>query len=472
MAVDLHARATAQRDELALVLTEISDGLAAARDDLTRRHGNPDSIATADLATELGAAQHVDVARARLAAAQSTEDGIRIALSNITNPADAATFEDDLRDNLFEQAELRVELRAASERKDDAEARIAGLSSLLADADAEMGRAEAAVLWGKERQDHTSAMIDLLNQAPLTDAVVTAGDTLSSSEFSAAETRLDDLLPAALLNRAETRHDEALAVATDSENHAAVSDQAIDTLDSTAQPTVASSAIARRSYQTAEDALTDYVLSTPVLLTQAPTVLELVAGQPDLSPAQSTALNPTDDTPFTGAITAESNLAAALAQLADAERALADAELGVVMGDPAADPAAAQSALDDVVGNIVDPARAAYDAVARETLDSWEVEVPPDLWLAVRDFVGVRQRLTIIADSDTLTDLTAALDSAEDSLGAALDAEDAAVRQRLQVRQLQIGRRSQATAVASTIPDRLIHYVRGDGPSGRTAGEL
>ena len=472
MAVDLHARATTQRDELALVVTEISDALAAARSDLSLRHSDPDAVATADLATALGAAQHVDVVRARLGAAKSDENAIRLALSRITNPADAQTFEDDLRDNLIEQAELRVELRAASERKAAAEASVAGLSSLLSDAGVAMDRAEAAVLWGKERQDHTSAMIDLLNQAPLTDATTDAGNTLSSAEFTAAESRLDTLLPTALLARAESRYDEAVAVAADTAAHAAVADQAIDGLDSTAHPTATTSSIASRNYQAAEDALTDYVQATPALLTQAPVVLEQVANQPDLTGAQFAALNPADDTRFTDAITAESNLAGAIAQLAAAQRDLADAELGVLMGDPAADPTAAQLALDDVVNNTVNPARAAYDATARSTLDGWEVEVPPDLWLAVRDFVGVHRRLSTVADSDTLTDLTAALDSAEDTLGAALDAEDAATRQHLRVRLLQTGRRSLASAAGSNGPDRLLHYVRGDGPAGRTASEL
>lgn len=472
MAIDLHARATTQRDELALVVTEISNALVAARNDLSLRHSDPDSVATADLANALGAAQHVDVVRARLGAAKSDENGIRLELSRITNPADAQTFEDDLRDNLIEQAELRVELRAANERKAAADDRVAGLSSLLADAGEALDRADAAVLWGKERQDHTSAMIDLLNQAPLTDATTDAGNTLSSPEFSAAESRLDTLLPAALLNRAEARYDEAVAVAAETAAHAAVADQAIDGLDSTAHPTATSSAIARHNYQAAEDALTDYVLSTPVILTQAPVVLEQVTNQPDLTAAQSTALNPADDTPFIDAITAESNLAVAITQLTAAQRDLADAELGVLMGDPAADPATAQSALNDVTNNTVKPARAAYDANARSTLDGWEVEVPPDLWLSVRDFVGIHRQLTTVADSDTLTDLTATLDSAEDTLGAALDAEDAATRQRLRVRLLQTGRRSLASAAASTEPDRLIHYVRGDGPAGRTASEL
>ncbi|MDH3299295.1 MAG: hypothetical protein OES24_02200 [Acidimicrobiia bacterium] len=472
MAVDLHARATTQRDALALVVTDISDALAAARADLTRRHADPTSVATADLATQLGAAQHVDVVRARLGAAKTTEAGIRAALARITNPADAQTFEDDLRDNLIEQSTLRVELRSAVERKEGADAKVAGLSSLLADAEVEMQKVDAAVLWGKQRQDHTSALIDLLNRAPLSDAAATAAAILASSGFGASETRLDDLLPAALLARAEARFDEADSVAVEAAAHAAVADEAVAALDSKAHPTAAAVTIARREYLTAENALTGYVQSTPAGLNDAVGVLETIAGQPDLSAAQADALNPADPTPFEDAIAAESDLASALTQLAEARRAVDDADLGVLMDDPGADPAGARTALDDVINNTVAPARAAYDTAARNTLDSWEVEVPPGLWLAVRDFVGLRRRLTTTADSDTLTDLIAALDSAEDNLGTALDAADVAVRQRLHVRLHQTARRSTADAAGATIPDRLIHYVRGDGPAGRTAAEL
>ena len=472
MAVDLHARATTQRDALAVVVTEIADSLAAARVDLTMRVADPEAVATADLATNVGAAQHVDVARARLGAAKATEDAIRVGLAAITNPADAQTFEDDLRDNLIEQANLRVEVRAATERKAGAEELVARVSDLLADAQAELAAAEAAVVWGKERQDHSSALIDRLNEAPLADAGTTAATTLASAEFTSADSRLSALLPTVLRNRAEARSSEAGSVADDAGQHAAVADQAIDGLNSTYHPSAASVDITRRTYQSAEDALTAYVQSTPGWLDQSPDILASVAAHPDLTTAQAAALNPADPTDFEDAITAESALVAALAQLTAAQRALDDAELGVLMEDATADTAAAQTALDDVVNNTVNPARAAYDAAAASTLDAWEVEVPPSLWLAVRDFVAVRDQLTAVADPDTLTDLIAALDSAEDSVGNALDIRDAAVRQRLQVRLHQSQRQSTAAAATATVQDRLIQYVRGDGPSGRTATEL
>ncbi len=479
MPTDLHARATQRQLAIAATATDIGDVLAAARAEQDRRHPDPSSVAMADWATHLGAAQHQDVAREALAALRAAEAKIRAALATVTTAADADTFEAELRALLVAAAALRVQLRHAQERVAHTRAVVDACGALAAAAEAEVAAAAERTTWAEGHQQLGVDLRAALATPPLSGLVAAAAAVAGGAGFTNANNRIDALLPAALRARATAREQEAAAASSIAAAHHASAQGELDDLDRALHPVLAETRISTRAFLDAEAALRSYVTGAATELALAETLLARVVAHLDLSPAQLAALDPAANTDGETAADAERDLAAALADLGTAQRVVDDAILGALVDDPNRDPETVQAVIDARAalndGAVQDPvttARAAYGAAARADLDRWEVEVPSTLWDAVADFLAAERILDRLASNADRAALVSALDTAQDDLANALDAHDEAVRVGWVAGLVEAGRRGTVAATAATAADRRLQYLRGDGPSGRTVTEL
>jgi hypothetical protein len=479
MPTDLHARASAQQGLLEGAAAAATDALATARAELGRRHPDAGSVARPDWAAELGAVQHQQVARDALDAVRADQAAVRGRIAAIANPADATTFEDELRELLIEEAALRVELRLADERVAAGAAAVAGLSALSARAESELQAAAARTAWGKEHTDLGTQLRASLSDAPLDTIVADAGAVLGGAELTAADDRLDELLPAELRSRAAQRAGEAAdhaAAATDAAQHVRAEADAADLAN---RPIEAAIDIGERDLVAAEQALAAYAGGASGRLAWATAALARVAALPDLSDNQAEALDPANNVDGVTAAEQEADLATAVAAAGDAQRVVDDAVLAALLADPDADPEADQAVIDAraaladaAIQGPLDDARDAYDEAARRALDEWEVEVPASLWAGLDDFVEAQRTLQRLSSAADRTALVDALGDAEDALAAALDRRDTAVRARWALALADASRSGALAAASAVAGDRRRQYLQGDGPSGRSPAEL
>lgn len=479
MPTDLHARASQQEDVLGDLAAVVTGRLAAARAELTTRHPDPAGVARADWATEMGAAQHQQVARAALEAVRADEDAVRVKIAKIANPADAGTFEDQLRDLLVEEAELRVELRLADERVAAASTAVEHLAVLASRAEGELRAAAGRTQWGEAHAELGTQLRDALDDPPLDTVVADADDVLNGATFTAADDRLDQLLPAELRARAEERAVEAAALVDAARSHVASLATEAAVLDSAAEPLRAAVEAGATSLSRAEVALSDYVAGAAGHLAWAVAALERIAAHPDHSAAQGDALDVTEHADGVTALAAETDLAGARAAVDVAQRNLDDAILAALAEDPDRDPETVQAVVDArsdleaaAIQQPLADARAAYDQSAQDAADAWEVEVPPSLWAALDDFVEARRMLEELSSQARRDGLVQALGAAEDQVAPALDAVDEATRARWRIALEEAGRRGALAAAEATVTDRRRHYLQGDGPAGRTPAQL
>lgn len=461
MATDLAARATAQAAALAAATTPIVDALAAARDDL--------AAASADRTA----------ARSVVEALRAQEARTRVAIAEVANPADAQTHEDALRELLVELGAARVDLRDAEERVAAATATTAALTALAARSEATVAGAVTHVEWATERHEVATQLRDAVAAPPLDTIVADAGALLAGAEMSAADDRLDELLPTDLRSRAEARAAEAEAIseaarAADEADRARGDDRLV-----AASPLHGAVEVALRDLAEAEAALGSYVGSAAGRLDWARHALERVAALADLTPAQVTALDPAGRADAVAAAEAEDDLGGALSVEAQARRALDEAILDARLDDPTVDPETVQAVIDarealedGAVQGPLAQARADYDQAARDALDAWEVEVPPDLWDGLGSFLRARRLLQELSDAAARTELIDGLGDAEDALAAALDARDLHVTTGWILARDAAARAGAAAAATTTADDRAHQYLRGDGASGRTPAEL
>lgn len=489
MPTDLHTRATDQQALLEATADEITTALGKAREKLEARHDAPGSVTQAEWAAKLGAVQHRQVARDALEAVRQKQAQVRADLAAVANPADAATFEAQLREHLIDEAGLRVELRLAEERVASAKAEVERLSSLASGAEAEVKAAADRTAWGKERKERGDQLRTALGAPPLDTIVGDADDVRTGTAFSEADGRLDALLPTELRTRAEARGEEAVAVVSAEKEHAAKVQTERDALDQSAEPLRAAVTIGKRDLLAAERNLSDYVGGAAGRLAWAEGVLDKVRALKDLSTAQADAIDAADNADGVDAASHEQDLADAVAAEAAAQRAVNDAILDALLDDPDVDDgliddpdtgddnvtpvANAQDARD--AAGIQDPlstARGNYDAAAQEALDEWEVEVPAELWTALEEFIRARRALQELADQGARDDLVQALDDAEDAVATALDDRDVDTRKRWHLGLADTTRHGRLAAATATATERHRQYVRGDGPGGRTPAEL
>ncbi|SDS77847.1 hypothetical protein [Actinopolymorpha singaporensis] len=475
MAENLADRARARLAALTVRRDAIGDGLAAARAEVDRRHPDPASVPPENWATELGATQHVAIARAALASIRADQDRIRAALAEVDNPADTATFEAQLRDALIADAELRVRLREATERAGLANSTVAEWSALVGRAATAVGVAESEVAEAARRQADADALRTALGQPPL-DTVV--GDAAAVDRAAAAD-RLAELLPDELRDRALARAAEAEAVGAAAADAEAAADASRSALQATAHPLAAASDEAERAFLRALADLRRYAATASAELATARAALAGVAALPDLSTAQQEALDPANRTEAVAAAAAEGALAAAVAALSAAQRAVDDATVAALLADPDADPlqdAGVKGALQTRDGPAIQgplaTARENYDDDARTALDEWEVEVPDRLWRAAVAFAASTSALDRLADQAARDALVSDLDSTGDALANAQDARAEQVRRDLAVGAALAPRAGAVAALRATQSDRAGQYVRGDGPGGRTTAQL
>lgn len=480
MAENLEVRATTQLNLLRAWSDRIGTELGVARAELSARHPDPSTLDPDEWAAALGATQHVATARAELSALRVEQDRIRAQLATVANPADTETFEGQLRDVLVADARIRVQLRLGDERVAAGEARIALLTGLVGTAATAVAAGEGEVKRAAGRQAEGSALRAALASPPL-DRVVVGATVASGSPTTLARARLAALLPEPLLERALARATEADTVRRSALAHdraGATRVAAVGAADALLSQADAEVAVAERAFVAAAEALAGYVHTAGADLTAATTALPTVTALPDLSAAQQAALHPAPAT-AEAALQVEADLATAVEGRDTAQRVVDDAVLDAVLADPDADPFAEQAVRDavaardaDAVQGPLSATRAAYDAAARDALDAWEVEVPPTLWQGTLDFAAASRTLAVLADQAERDALVGTLDAAQDTLAAALDVRDGQVRAALAVALTVTARAGAAAAATATATDRTHHYLRGDGPGGRTPAQL
>ena len=475
MAENLQDRAQARLTALIARRDEAGAGLATARAELDRRHPDPASVAPENWAAQLGATQHVATARAALAGVRAEQDRIRSALAAVDNPADTATFEAQLRAALVADAGLRVRLREATERVAAGSATVAEWSTLASRAGAAVGVAEAELAAATRWQADADALRAALGQPPLDTVVAQA----AAVDRTAATGRLAQLLPDELRNRALARAGEAKAVSTAAADAATAADASRTAARTTAYPLDAAADAAERTFLRALAELRRYAGTAPAELATARAALAGVAALPDLSTAQQQALDPAHRAGAVAAATGEGELAAAVAALAAAQRDVDDAIVAALLADPDADPmqdAAVQSAVQTrdaaAIQNPLTTARGNYDQAARAALDDWEVEVPDALWRAAVGLAASTSTLDLLADQAARDALVTDLDTTGDALAHALDARAEQVRRELAVGGTLAAGVGAAAAADAAQADRTSQYIRGDGPGGRTPGQL
>lgn len=479
MPTDLHARAAHQRTLITDAAGVVTARLATARGELQLRHPDPASVSRDDWVTALGASQHQQLTRAALASVRTEQGLVREKIAGIANPADAETFEDELRELMIDEASLRRELRVADERVSAATAAIERLADLARQAEGEGRQAEDRTAWGLEHAELGSRLRDVLTDPPLDTIVVDADAVLNGPELTAADDRLDQLLPSELRARAEARSDEALAVVTSTQERLATLRDEADAVAVGTDPLTAAVAAAERALLSAERGLSDYAAGAPGGLARAVAALERVADHPDLSTAQADAIGTANHAAGVTAIGHEEDLAAALTAADALQRDLDDAILEALIEDPDRDPETVQAVSDardaleaPAIQTPLSDARDAYDGDSRRALDEWEVEVPPSLWAALDEFVEARRTLERLADAGSRDALVQALDDAEDALAEALDDRDLALRTRWAIQLDEAARVGAATAAAASATERRRHYLQGDGPAGRSPAQL
>jgi SWI/SNF-related matrix-associated actin-dependent regulator 1 of chromatin subfamily A len=478
MAQDLKTRAERQLSLNQAAAADAAAALIAARADLDQRVTDPSAIPPEQWADAVGAHQHVELARAALAAELATQAGIRTRLAGVTSPADTDTYEAQLRASLLRQARLRVLLRQGREREVTGAYIVQALGEAVDAAAARVAASISAVAQGTADQAAVQGMLDALGQPPLSTVVADAAALRSGAAFTAARDRLAALLPDALLTRAQHRYAEAATLAEEALAFLATARTAEDRVAGELTP-VSTVAAAEQAFRTALSALGSYVAAVPAELAAARATLEAVAATPDLTPAQVAALDPAHRADAITAAEAEQSLADAVAEITILQQALDDALLSARIDDPDSDPetdpdvVAARAALKAAAPQkALTDARAAYDQAARDALDAWEVEVPAQLWDTLTAFEAVAATLDRLASQPSRDALTNALSTVQNVFADALDDADVQLR-RLQVATLVTAdREARAHALSELAGDRSGQYARGDGPAGRTADQL
>lgn len=479
MPTDLNDRAQAQLNRFTALTVAVRSRLGKVREELQRKAENPDLHEPPAWQTVFGAAQHLEVARARLAKNRADQLAVRAGLATVETPAEAGPQGGVLRDLMIAGARYEVEIRAAEERVAVAGALIESLGALLARCGAAAASAQERLAWGTEHQTLGQRLRTALTTPPLVSLIADANALTASAAFTAADTRLDALLPAELRTRATARLGEARSLIDARETLLTTADDAVGDLAAHARPGDAAVAAATADLLLAERALDEYIARSAGRLAAAATSLQRVAALPALAPAQSGALAAAGRAEAVTAAAAEQALASAFDAVAAARRDVDDAILAALADDPDADPEtdadviAARAAVDDAtLQGPLTAARAAYDDDARHALDEWEVEVPSTLWQALADFADTRRVLHELGDQPSRNSLVSTLDAATDAFAAARDAADVAERTALQLSWRQAERRALVVAVEQTAPSRFIQYIRGDGVSGRATLEI
>lgn len=476
MATDLESRAREKHDLLLARRDDVRSILSDAQSIQLERHPEPSTVDRQDWADRFGTAQHVEVAGRELALALEDERALRLRIAGDGRPADAGVLAPELQEVLVRQTELRVELRYALERRTRAEALARRVNRLLESANAELLATDRRIVWAAEQRKRTDGLRAALGAAPLDTIADDATAVLDSPTFDAANNRLDELLPGELRTRASERFDDAATVLNDARSHRNTGESSVAALAGDAHKFEAPVETATAAYRAAQQSLAEYVASAESVLEAATPMLTAIAAHPDLTDAQHDALHVDAPAASGDALAAEGSLAAALVLARALQRDIDDAITAALTVDPDADPeldddviAAREALADAAIQDPIATARGEYDARAASNL---EAEVPESLWRALGDFLSVRTALERLGDADTAADLLDDLGAAEDALGAALDARDKAFRTALMVSLHVAEREAEAEAAERTQVDRAVHYLRGEGPAGRTPVEL
>ena len=478
MAQDLQTRAERQLDLNKAALAEATTALGEARTEQDRRVADPSELTPQQWATGTGARQHVELARAAVAAELAIQAAARVRLSQVSSPADAETYEAELRASLTRLAGLQVLLRHGREREQSAAHRVRALGAVVDAAAARVSASQRGVTQATVDQKAALAALDALDDPPLDTIVADSSALRAGATFTDARDRLTELLPDALRERAHQRYAESTKLVDEALEHLGTARAAEEKATAEITPaTMLSTADA--SFRTALAALSAYVASAAAELAAAGAALEAVAAVPDLSQEQVNALDQDGRADAVAAAANEQALADAVAEVAILQQAVDDAILSARIDDPDSDPEtnedviAARAALDDeATQQALADARAAYDQARRDELDAWEVEVPDTLWEAVAMFESASATLDRLASTPVRDGLVSGLETAQNAYADALDDADVALR-RLQVARLEAAvRGARALAAAELSADRAGQYTRGDGPAGRTADQL
>src|SRR6476620_716442 len=116
MPTDLKDRAQAQLNRFSALTVAVRARLTEVREELQRKAEHPEIHEPPAWQTVFGAAQHLEVARARWAKNRADQLAVRAGLAAVETPAEAGPQGAVLRDLMIAEARYAVEVRAAEER--------------------------------------------------------------------------------------------------------------------------------------------------------------------------------------------------------------------------------------------------------------------------------------------------------------------------------------------------------------------
>src|ERR1700674_18234 len=400
--------------------------------------------------------QKNDQLRAQLAAIPTPGDSSQIAADLGTNTANMRGAQSKFGDNL-----RRIDLAQRALTRAQAEV------TRAAGADAQ---AAAQLAWALKDDTDNDTWRQAIKQPARSGipagATALLGDV--NGDYQKAEAKLKLDVPLSLLTRAEQRGDAM-------RGQPAVASGRLDTVQGIADTTLKNQttsllAQSRTAYRKAQSDLRDYAANAIGNYQRCLALLAPIPGAPGLTADEKIAVGDlnTPTAERTAALTAESDLAAAIAALDAAQWALREAQLNALMADPDAPlslgdgaytaVATAQQGVTDKQNAFTDPMKA--------TLAQWEVAVPAATWQLVADFVEANGILTSLKDIDLAesgTGLPKKLSDAEQAYAAAL-VGDAKEQRSNQVAQNAISEFSdQAAAIGMAAPAAQLSAVRGDG---------
>ena len=301
---------------------------------------------------------------------------------------------------------------------------------------------------------------------PLSGLKAAAVAAIANPPHTAAKARLEADIPAALITRARHRRAKEAARVGRMRREAVEAENALDDeLDSHAGRS-GTRLKAQRTFDRAEAALGDYVLSAKERMDHALALLGPIATAPALTPAEQARI--TDATVTTdGAAAAdkEQDRDDAETDLWEAQAVLDRATMTAVAAgqDPTTTPAVQTAkTARDAARSALTTATGAFTAAMRRALDRWEAAVPDTTWQLLADFQEASAALTVLAN-DEPAGLVTALDAAESALAAALDAESRSADATSFLRESAAARAGALDAAARVEPALLFGALRGDG---------
>ena len=416
---------------------------------------------------------------AALAATAANADDLaatRAALAAATTAADAEALTATLNEQIVESRKLRLMELDAARTLALARGAKERAAEALRTAERRLARAEGELAEAEELQERHDAWTTALGQPPLSTLAADAAALLAGPVFGNAEARLNADLPAKLRQRSAERLEDQRERLTAKEEHGAHAEDQLDARLKADGGLGGALAEAWTAFLRAEGALGDYVTSAAAELAATQAALEAIPGSPALTAEQVAELaDASQSGSRDDAADAEKARDDALVLVEAKRREVDEARLEMLSGDPDLSPAqvdaeasvaALLSDLATLEGDLttaedaLDQEPAPGDPTPREVLDLWETAAPESTWSSFAALEAGRAALTRLSADPA--PLAAAMSSTEDDLAQALTAQDTSDRAAELVETLAAERAAAAAVARSQQGRRLAGQARGD----------